>query len=102
MYLNQAFTMYMLHNLFYAERRRNIIEVINECIILLTVYHLFCLTDFVTDVETRANFVGLTMIGVTFLNLGVNLLPLTYEALKTLLIKLRKAYAKLKIKVKKR
>ena len=74
----------------------------NECIILLTVYHLFCLTDFVSDVQTRANFVGLTMIGVAFLNLGVNLLPLTYEAVKTLLTKFRRAYAKLNALRKKR
>ena len=68
----------------------------------MTVYHLFCLTDFVRDVKTRADFVGLTMIGVTFFNLGVNLLPLTYEALKTLLTRFRRAYAKLNVLRKKR
>ena len=65
-------------------------------IILLTIYHLFCFTDFVPEAETRASFVGLTLVGMTFINMGVNLLPLAFKALKKGVLKLKIVYAGIK------
>ena len=65
-------------------------------IILLTIYHLFCFTDFVPEAETRASFVGLTLVGMSFINMGVNLLPLAFKALKKGVLKLKIVYAGIK------
>ena len=90
-----------MYNILYVEKSRNVISNINEVIILLTIYHLFCFTDFVPEAETRASFVGLTLVGLSFINLGVNLLPLAFKALKRGMLKLRIVYAKIN-KIKKK
>ena len=47
MYINQAYLMYMVFNRLYECKKDNTIEILNEIIVLLTVYHLFCFSDFV-------------------------------------------------------
>ena len=81
--------MFIMYNTLYEDKQRNFISCMNEVIILLTIYHLFCFTDFVPNAETRASFVGLSLVGMSFINMGVNLLPLAYKALKRVMLKLR-------------
>ena len=102
MYLNQAYTMFVVNNLLYEEKKKQIISIINEITILLTIYHFFCFTDFVADADTKDTFVGITMVGLTFVNMGVNLIPLTLQSLNLVLSKARKRYIKIKHLRKKR
>ena len=69
MYFNQFFLMFVMYNNLYVSRRDQAIETINEIIILLSVYHLFCFSDFVSDVETRSVVVGYSMIFMTAINI---------------------------------
>ena len=102
MYLNQAYTMFVVNNLLYEDKKKQIISIINEITILLTIYHFFCFTDFVADADTKDTFVGITMVGLTFVNMGVNLIPLTLQSLNLVLSKARKRYIKMKHLRKKR
>ena len=43
----------------------------NEMFVLLTTYHLYQFTDFLPDLDTR-DLVGLSIVYITFLNLGLN------------------------------
>ena len=88
--------MFIMYNTLYEDKQRNVISHINEVIILLTIYHLFCFTDFVPNAETRASFVGLTLVGMSFINMGVNLLPLAFKALRRGIFKLRIVYSRIK------
>ena len=45
------------------------------------------------EAETRASFVGLSLVGMTFINMAVNLLPLALKALKKVMLKLKTVYA---------
>ena len=57
---------------------------------MLTVYHFFCFTDFVQDTATRAHYVGPSMVGITAVNMAVNLIPILVESAAALKQKLRK------------
>ena len=48
-------------------------QLFNEFFVVIFSYHLFPLTDFMTDLETR-NLVGKSLIVITLFNLGVNIL----------------------------
>ena len=50
-------------------------EFFNETTIMLCCYHLFLFTDFVPSPETRYTM-GFSLIGVTCINLGGNVLVL--------------------------
>ena len=50
----------------------NRLELANECFILILNYHLFCLTDFVSDPDTREG-IGYSMCAVTSLYLAINI-----------------------------
>jgi hypothetical protein len=52
----------------------NRMQLFNEFCVVILSYHLFPLTDFMTDLETRNNLVGKSLIVVTLFNLGVNIL----------------------------
>ena len=52
----------------------NRMQLFNEFCVVLLSYHLFALTDFMTDLETRNNLVGKSLVVVTLFNLGVNIL----------------------------
>ena len=62
---------------------------------MLTIYRLFCFTDFVPNAETRASFVGLSLVGMTYINMAVNLLPLMFIALLNVQHKLKYLYARI-------
>ena len=47
MYLNQFYMMYTIYHRIYISQKDQIISNLNEIVTLLTVYHLFCFTDFV-------------------------------------------------------
>ena len=55
----------------------NRMQLFNEFFVLIFCYHLYPLTDFMTDLETRNLFVGKSLIIVTLFMLGVNLLLTT-------------------------
>ncbi len=52
----------------------NRMQLFNEFCVLLVSYHLFPLTDFMTDLEIRNNLVGKSLIVVILFNLGINIL----------------------------
>jgi hypothetical protein len=52
----------------------NRMQMFNEFCVLLVSYHLFPLTDFMTDLEIRNNLVGKSLIVVILFNLGINIL----------------------------
>ena len=79
MYLNQAYMMFVIYHKVYADPKSRMIANLNEIIILLTIYHLFCFTNFVPNGETQYYFVGNSMILMTYLNLTINLGPLIPE-----------------------
>jgi hypothetical protein len=51
----------------------NRMQLFNEFFVVIFSYHLFPLTEFMTDLETR-NLVGKSLIVITLFNLGVNIL----------------------------
>jgi hypothetical protein len=76
MYLNQAYMMFTIYHKVYADPKQRMISNLNEIITLLTIYHLFCFTNFVPDAETQYYYVGNSMIMMTYLNLVINLGPI--------------------------
>ena len=74
MYINQFFLMFIMYNRIFKSKYEQVMSNINEIIILLTVYHLFCFTYFVPDALTR-EVVGTSLISLTVLNFLINLLP---------------------------
>ena len=48
----------------------------NEIITLLTIYHLFCFTDFVADSQAKTLVVGNSMMLITLFNLIINIGPI--------------------------
>ena len=98
MYLNQAYMMFTIYNKMYVDPKQQIISNLNEIIVLLTIYHLFCMTNFVPNAETQYSFVGNSMIMMTFLNLLINLGPVFLDLCLTLKLKLKKQTAIYKTK----
>ena len=64
--------------------------------IVATPQVFFCFTNFVADVDTRSGFVSYSMIGMTGLNMVVNLVPVTIEMLQNYKQKGGKIYAKVR------
>ena len=50
----------------------NRMQLFNESFVLIILYHLLTLTDFMTDLATR-NLMGKSLIVVTLFNLAVNI-----------------------------
>ena len=96
MYLNQFYTMFILYTKTYNDSKTQKIETLNEIIVLLTIYHFFCFTNFVTDVETRSTFVSYSMLGMTGLNMVVNLAPVVVDMMLIYKQKSRKLWQKLR------
>ena len=82
MYINQAHMMFVFYNRLYEDKQEWVIQCLNEIIVVLTIYHLFCFTDWVDDLWTKQMIVGFSMIGMTGLNMGINLGPLLPKLLK--------------------
>ena len=68
---------------------------LNEIITVLSVYHLFCFTEFVLDGETKAVAVGNSMIFITFLNLIVNIAPIVPELWRSFKSVIKKTWHRL-------
>ena len=68
------------------------ISNLNEIITLLTVYHLFCFTDFVSSNETKAVAVGNSMMFITLINLIVNIGPILPSIVRSFKQRARKVY----------
>lgn len=73
----------------------NKLEIFNELCILGAAYHLFVFTQYVDDPKIQYN-VGWSMIGITGLNIVVNMGIMGYASLK----QLKQSFLKLKFKVK--
>jgi hypothetical protein len=61
-----------------TEISKNRMQLFNEVFVVIISYHLIPLTEFMTDLEIRNNFVGKSLIVVTLFNLAVNILLATY------------------------
>ncbi len=53
---------------------KNRMQLFNETSMIILSYHLIPLTDFMTDLELRNNFVGKSLVAFTLFNLAVNIL----------------------------
>ena len=82
MYMNQAYLMFLAYTRIFASQKIFAIEILNEIVILLTVYHIYCFTDFVSDPYVRSNYIGWSIIIATILNFIINLLPFGKEILQ--------------------
>ena len=51
---------------------KNKLDLLNEAFVLIFTYHLYPLTEFMTDSEIRS-YVGTSLVVVTFLNIALNL-----------------------------
>ena len=69
----------------------NRLEVFNEVCIIGAAYHLFLFTEYVSDPELQYS-IGWSIIGVTVLNIAVNMIIM----LKTSFARLRLQYKKLR------
>jgi hypothetical protein len=58
-------------------------EVVNEVTILIATYHLFLFTDYVEDPNTQYN-IGWSMIGVTALNILINMGVMVWSSFRQL------------------
>ena len=70
----------------------NYMEVFNEVCVLIATYHLFLFTDFVPDPELRYS-IGWSIIGVTIVNIIVNMLVMFWSTLKQLRLMFKKLAA---------
>ena len=75
----------------FSEKRACFMEFFNEATIMLCCYHLFLFTDFVPSPETRYTM-GFSLIGVTSLNLGGNVIVLLGVTLLSVYAGLRRKY----------
>ena len=73
----------------------NDIEVFNEVMTLIILYHIFCFTDFVTDPEMRFNL-GYSCLFFNFVHLAVNMYFLITETIQTVRIRLMIVFIKFK------
>jgi hypothetical protein len=70
----------------------NYMEVFNEVCVLIATYHLFLFTDFVPDPELRYS-IGWSIIGVTIVNIIVNMLVMFWSTIKQLRLMFKKLIA---------
>lgn len=62
-------------------------ELFNEFYVLIILYHMLCLTEFVPDFNTQ-EIIGYSLVFSIFLNFGLNLILIGVDGLK---LALRKA-----------
>ena len=79
----------------------NKLEIFNELCIMVAAYHLFIFTQYVDDQEMQYN-VGWSMIGVTVLNIVVNMGIMGYASFKEMKQSASKLIQKIKGLCKKR
>jgi len=73
----------------------NRMNLLNESFILLTTYHLYSFTDFMTDIEYR-NYMGISLIVVTVTSILINIGIVVISTLSLGLRKLKLRYLKYK------
>lgn len=78
----------------FDEKKTQIIETLNEIIVMLTIYHFFCFTNFVSDPGIRTGFLSNSMLLMTGLNMTVNLLPVVHEMYRNYKLKAKVLYKK--------
>jgi hypothetical protein len=69
----------------FEEPLLNLLEIFNECSILVNAYHLVAFTDYLPNIEQNDTLkaqVGLSMIAFTGLNVGVNTLVMMYMTVR--------------------
>jgi hypothetical protein len=74
-------------------------EIFNECCIITASYHLFLFTDFVDTTEMQYD-IGWSLIGITVVNILVNMLVMIWMTVKQLNIIFKKLWARCKEKLK--
>jgi len=79
----------------YLDRLYNKLELMNECFLLVTIYHFFCFTDYVSDYTVKDQ-VGVSLIVFTLSNLVLNLATVCYITMITFIQKNRRKYLALK------
>ena len=98
LYLNQFYTMFVVYTQMFEEKKTQMKETLNEIIVMLTIYHFFCFTNFVSDPSIRAGFLSYSMLLMTCLNMTVNLLPVVHEMYRDYKLKAKVVYKKRKMK----
>ena len=73
----------------FKERSRNRAELFDEMFILFFMYHIFCFTEFVPDVNTQY-YIGYSAISLMLLHLLIFYVVLAYTTLKKLIRKCRR------------
>ena len=96
MYINQAHMMFVVYFRLYYDKKEWIIQCLNEIIVLLTIYHLFAFTDWVTDPWMKTYFVGYSMVGMTGLNMLVNIGALIPELIKHAILRVKRSITQIK------
>lgn len=64
---------YLVNTSPYNSRMMNVSEKVNEIFITLVAYHLFCFTDYVSDLQVESS-IGWSMISVILLNVLFNII----------------------------
>ena len=72
-FLSKLNIIYIIQFRPFIDSTTNLVEIFNECCILLSSYPLFVFTDYVSDKQVR-EIAGYLMIGIILLNFLVNLL----------------------------
>jgi hypothetical protein len=74
----------------------NKLEIFNELCLMVAAYHLFTFTSFVNSSSMQYS-VGWSMIGVTTLNIAVNMIVVGYQTLRNLKMQLKKIVYKYRL-----
>ena len=91
MFINQFYLMFVMYNMLFLRPRDRVVEALNEIFIILTMYHLFMFTDAV-DAGVRGNVIGNSAVALTFLNITVNLVPVTIDLFIDIKDRIRRRY----------
>ncbi|TNV87956.1 hypothetical protein FGO68_gene8438 [Halteria grandinella] len=84
---------YLCNTMPYTDRLLNVVEILNECSLLVCAYFLFCFSDFVESAEFRYT-IGWVFSGFILLNLSTNWTILFVRMLQPLYSKLAKFFRK--------
>ena len=90
--MNQAYLMHLASERLFSDYRIQFIEILNEIVLILTIYLIYCFTDYIQDPYTRATYVGSLMLLMTAWNMAINLAPVAIEIFKSMANKCRVKY----------
>ena len=83
----------------HIEKLGYVTELINEVFMLLIQYHMFCFTDYVRPLDTRA-WMGISITAFTVLSIAINLLINLIVIVKVLLKQCQKIFKRCMAKCK--